>query len=107
MNEEEQEALDYIKEHRDYIKKFCETLNDEGFDTEDTIEETNALKKYNTVINLIERQQKIIDKTVKELSLIGISYWRFELMEQVTPQKPLYDLIKEHFYSEVENERRK
>lgn len=76
------------------------------------LEEFNKLSyKENQAIqgllDLYNKQNIIIDKMINELSLPGITYWRYELMHQITPQKPIYDLIKEHFYSEVENERKK
>ena len=71
MSEEEKETLNYIKEHKNYIEKFCEALNDEGFDTD---EERDALKKYNTLINLIEKQQKEIEELKKDKKALVNNY---------------------------------
>lgn len=56
------------------------------------------------VLNLLFKKDKVIDLMVKEIATTGKSIEIINLYNNASPDKPIYDLIKEHFYKKVEEE---
>ena len=52
-----------------------------------------------------ELKDKVIDLMAYELALPGRSIEIVNLYSKVSPDKPIYDLVKEYFYKKAEEER--
>ena len=61
-------------------------------------------KLYNKALTDLVKAEKVIDLMVKELAIPGISIERMNLYNNVSPDKPIWNLIKEYFYKKVEEE---
>lgn len=86
MTDEEKEAIDDCKNFMnvgDYIGE-------------------KEYKELQITINYIDKLQKVIDLMAYEIALPGRSIEIIQLLNNINPDKPIYDLVKEHFYKKVE-----
>lgn len=67
MTDEEKKAIEYFKEHINYFQeqiKFIETVDCDYYDEEYELYK-NRVKQFNTVLNLIKKQQADLEKKDK------------------------------------------
>lgn len=58
-----------------------------------------------TILSGIEKLQKVIDLMVKEIAKAGKGIEIINLYNNVSPDKPIYDLVKEYFYKKAEEQK--
>ena len=69
MTEEEKKAIEYFKGHINYFQeqiKFIENVDCDYYDEEYELYKNRA-KQFNTILNLIQKQQAELEKKDKEI----------------------------------------
>ena len=123
MNKEEKQAIEYLKRHiipvyarKGNIEYMLNNVILNLIDKQQKKIEEN--KKF--IQELIETNHNWVDENVKKAEVIDkMAYYIAkkeveevnkqtirikELWNKVTPEKPIWDLIKEYFFKEIENE---
>lgn len=80
MTDEEKKAIEYFKENINYFQeqiKFIETVDCDYYDEEYELYK-NRVKQFNTVLNLIQKQQAEIEKKDKIIDLMSESIFDYE-----------------------------
>lgn len=87
MTDQEKKAIEYFKENINYFQeqiKFIETVDCDYYDEEYELYK-NRVKQFNTVLNLIQKQQaelkkkdKIIDLMTEKFGNLRIAYFKKE-----------------------------
>lgn len=121
MTDEEKKAIEYFKENINYFQeqiKFIETVDCDYYDEEYKLYK-NRVKQFNTILNLIQKQQAELEKKDKIIERIYDFIWEndccryFSKKHAMCNQVLNFDsclgdckrhCIKQYFERKIENE---
>ena len=117
MTVEENKAVEYFKKHKNYFEeqiKFIQAVESDEYEEELELYQ-NRIKQFNIILNLIEKQSKIIDLQINFLYELGVErpgtvfkkLWDNGLDKEKCgyckdDNLKCTDCIKQYFYRKVE-----